>query len=142
MAYIDNYNPMQEINVTGKDVEDCKKQILKQLDNNQYIHLSERFSELRKFSFNYRGEDATQVFLSFSTKVSSFMAFQEALLQLVHEGEIMPVKIPNTYSFEGFELRANYSETSGGCTTTGQRTLNVPVFAHEHFIRCPSRLTK
>lgn len=142
MTYIDNYNPMNALHVTVSDVEQWEKKILEQLNKNQYVHLSEVLSTLQNQSLQYRKDEAESVFKEFSNKVSDFMAYQEALFQLMNKGEIMPVKIPNAYTYDGYGVRIRYAESSGMSTTSGERVFNVPIFVYEHFIRTPSRLNK
>lgn len=142
MTYIDNYNPMKEIHVTGADVEQWEKKILKQLQDKQYVHLYEEFNVFQNQFLQYRKDEAESVFKEFSNKVSDFMAYQEALFQLMNKGEIMPVKIPNAYTYDGYGIRIRYAESSGMSTTSGERVFNIPIFVHEHFIRTPSRLNK
>lgn len=142
MTYIDNYNPMNEIHITDADVEQWEKKILKQLQDKQYVHLYEEFNVFQNQSLQYRKDEAEIVLRKFTSKVSNFMAFQEALFQLMIKGEIMPVKIPNTYTYGGYEIRIRYTESSGMSTISGERIFSIPIFVHEHFIRTPSKLNK
>jgi len=142
MTYIDSYNPMKAIYVTKENVEQWEKKILEQLNLKQYVHLSEELNVLQNLSLHYQRDEAENVFNEFSTSISNFMAFQEALFQLMNKGEIMPVIIPKTYLSGGYDIRIKYAESSSMSTTFGERIFNIPIFVHEHFIRTPSRLNQ
>lgn len=56
----------------------------------------------------------------------------------MRNGEIMPIRIPNTYLSGSDEIRICYSKHFGGCIHSGQKRLSIPIFAHDQFIRIPS----
>ena len=141
MTNIDNYNPLDKIKVTRGDVERWEEVVLNQLEEKQYITIQERLLAIQNQTLKYSSGDAERVFQKLTDVISDFLAYQEAVFNLMRQGEIMPV-IPSRYSFSVNDFRIKFEETSGGGITSGERQLNIPIFVHNQFIRTPSLRSK
>ncbi len=135
---IESYNPLDKINVTQEAVDEQERMIINHLQNNQYVIIREKLYTIQNRSINYYGSNAESVFQELTNDISDFMAFQEALFNLMRKGEIMPIRIPNTYLSGSDEIRICYSENVGGGIHSGQKRLSIPIFVHDQFIRTPS----
>jgi len=135
---IDSYDPLNNINVTQEAVAEQERMIINHLQNNQYVTIREKLYSIQNRSINYNRSNAESVIQELTNDISDFMAFQEALFNLMRKGEIMPIRIPNTYPSGSDEIRICYSENVGGGIHSGQKHLSIPIFVHDQFIRTPS----
>lgn len=137
MTIFENYNPLDNVKVTREDVKQQERLALNQLERKQYISIREKFFALQDQTLEYSVSDADIVFQQLTNRISEFMAYQEALFNLMRQGEIMPVNT-NAYSIGETNIRIKFAERSSGCITSGQRHLNIPIFVHDYFVRTPS----
>ncbi|SDL24130.1 hypothetical protein [Natronincola ferrireducens] len=141
-SLIDRYDFMKKMKVDERMVDAYKEKILRTLENKTYIHLADEFTGLSNYSIECSQQTEEQELEKFSGKLSKFMAYQEALHDMVTSGKLIPVKITNTYSVGSFNVRIHYAIRNGMSTLSGDRDINIPILEHNTFMLKPSLMNK
>lgn len=115
-----------------------EESILSHLKINLYIHLSNQLSKITNIELHYNRENYEDEFKRFTEKISNFMAFQEALFNLMTKGKIMPVNISTIISGRRTYVRVSYSERQGTSTFSGDTDISIPILVHETFMLKPT----
>jgi hypothetical protein len=136
---LDNFNFMQYVKVDKSMVDNCKKEILAKLNDKKELQLCEYHYELRNYRLVYNKDNAEQQFKKFVDKISYFMAMQEALMNLVHEGLIIPLSSRNMVDNS---ICINYESSQGMSTRMGIRHINLPIIPYQSFMLVPSEAYK
>lgn len=142
MALIDSYDFLGKIKVYKEMIDFFKDKVLSSLKRNKYVHLSDEFSVLGNYSIKCSIETELDELDKFSKELSKFMAYQEALYEMMVDGILMPVKITNTYSYGNFNVKINYSVRSGNCTTSSECDISIPILENHTFMLKPSLMNK
>ncbi|KHL91839.1 hypothetical protein QW71_32595 [Paenibacillus sp. IHB B 3415] len=98
---IQNYKPLDHIKVSQEAVEKQEGMILDHFQKHAYFHLSERLSRLRILEMRYSAESFGIETEKITQQLSDFLAYQEALFNLMTNGKIIPVYVSN-YSSSNF----------------------------------------
>ncbi|MDD2481192.1 MAG: hypothetical protein PHC44_07285 [Lutispora sp.] len=119
-------------------VDSYKNKILKTLQNKSYVHLSDEFTCLSNYTIDCNTQTEQSELDKFTQTLSKFMAYQEALYDMVTEGKLMPVKITNTYSVGNFNVSINYSIRNGMSTLRGEKDISIAILDNNTFMLKPS----
>lgn len=141
MATIQNYYPLDHIKVSQETVEKQEAEILNYLNKNNYIHLSHRLSNISSIEIRYTKESYEFEIEKVNKLLSDFLAFQEALFNLMSDGKIIPVYVSNYLSKNlvgAGRVRISYEERQSMMTTSGTTEISIPIFVHDTFMLKPS----
>ncbi len=135
---IDSYNFMKNIRVIEDGVKFYKEKILKRLKTEDYIKLSDEFNGLSNYEINCNNQEVERELDKFTERLSDFMAYQEALHDMVIEGKLIPIKITNMSSCGNFNIRIQYSIRNGMSTLKGYKDIGIPILENNTFMLKPS----
>ncbi len=142
MYLIEKYDFINNIKVDEAMVKENKTKLLKTFRKNNYIHLFDEFSYLRSYSIQCSQETEQREIDNLTREISNFMAFQEAIYDLLLERILMPVKITNMSSYTNFNISVDYSIRNGMMKTSRKIYIGLPILEHHTYIIRPSMRNK
>lgn len=138
---IENYKPIEHIKVSQEAVTKQEEMIIDDLQKHTYIHLSDRLSRLRSLELRYSKENYEYEIEKVTRLLSDFLAYQEALFNLMTNGKIIPVYVSNYASgnfYGANRIVISYEERQSMMITSGTIEVSLPIFVHDTFILKPS----
>lgn len=138
MSLIDNYDYLAKIQVDTEMVESFKNKIMNTLKKEIYVNLTDQFSKLSNYSIRCSLENEQDELDKYTKELSNFMAYQEALYEMMLEGTLMPVKVTNAISYGNYSARINYSIGN----TSAEPHIFIPILTHDRFMLKPSLMNK
>ncbi|WPC42945.1 hypothetical protein [Clostridium sp. JS66] len=143
---IQKINIMEHIDVTKEEVKICKNAIKNYLKNEKGFSLEDQLSKVENGIgiLDYNNNNFMDVIKPLIKNISTFMAFQEASMELMNENIIMPINQFYLLDYPRVKIceRIEYNSSSAELIINNryeQNNIFIPIIPYGKFILRPSR---
>lgn len=144
---IQKINIMDFVDVSDKEINICKEVILNNIKEHKVFSLETQLSNVTNniYKLEYNSNNMMEKIKPLLKNISTFMAFQEASLELVNENLIMPIELFYMLNYPRVSIHEVYENINKSTVLTIgnncglELNIYIPIITHGKFILRPSK---